>query len=120
MAPTGPWWDSAPRFKDSARVNPASATRMAKAHSRRSVHSGEGPGEAVGLVVDDEIDVALAVQDDALRAVPGDDQEAHVFEQVIQQLGIGGGVFDELESVGAHGVVGCGGHGSVPSDVRVG
>ena len=82
---------------------------------RRTVDLGEGSREAIRLVVDDEVDTPLAVQDDPLRAVPRDGREAHLLEQVIQQCGIGSGVLDELEAVGAHGVVGRGGHGESPA-----
>ena len=71
----------------------------------RSVHLGEGLGEAVGLRVDDEIDVALAVERHRLRTVAGDRSEAHPLEQGRKLAGIGGCVLDELEAVGTHGVV---------------
>ena len=63
---------------------------------------GELLGEAVRLGIDDEVDVALAVERDVLALVPGDRGEAHLGEQRAQQLGIGRGIFDEFEAVGAH------------------
>ena len=40
------------------------------------MHAREGPRETVGLGIDDEIDVALAVERDVLRAVFGDGGKA--------------------------------------------
>ena len=45
--------------------------------------------EAVGLGIDDEVDVALAVERDVLALVPGDRRKAHLGEQVAQLLGSG-------------------------------
>ena len=59
-------------------------------------------GEAARLGVDDEVDVALAVERDVLALVLGDRGKAHLAEQGAQQLGIGRGIFDEFEPVGAH------------------
>ena len=86
---------------------------------RRTVLARERLRKAVGLGIDDEVDVALPMQRHVLAAMAGDDRESQLFEQRAQQLGIGGRVFDELESVGAHRIVeeigpGCGiGHGGV-------
>jgi len=44
------------------------------------VIAGELLGEAVGLRIDDEVDVALAVQSDVLAAVSRDRGEAHFRE----------------------------------------
>ena len=63
---------------------------------------GEAAGEAVGLGVDDEVDVALPVKRHIPGAVPGDRREAHGLEQFMKLLRFGRGVFDELEAVGAH------------------
>ena len=86
------------------------------------MHPGEGLAEAVGLGIDDEIDVALAVEGDLLGAVAGHGAEAQALEEPAQRGGIGGGVFDEFEAVGAHGVRpflrrdgGCG-HGEFSGD----
>ncbi len=57
--------------------------------------------EAVRLGVDDEIDIALPMQRDILAAVSGGGGKAQPLEQSTQQHGIFGGVFDELEPVGA-------------------
>jgi len=80
----------------------------AKGHraGRRSVGARELLPEARRLGVDDEVDVALAVQRDVLGAVAGDGREAHAIEQAPQQLRVRRRVFDELEAVGAHRVVG--------------
>src|SRR5207302_3952471 len=64
--------------------------------------------EAVGLAVDDEVDAPLPVEEHVLRAVAGDRGEAELLEKPAEKLGIWRGVFDELESVGPHRVVGGG------------
>src|SRR3990167_8972565 len=46
-----------------------------------AVQAGKTLGEAIGFGVDDEIDLALAVQRDGLVAVLRDRLEAHAFEQ---------------------------------------
>src|SRR5688572_3000641 len=69
---------------------------------RRPMRLGESLSEGARLGIDDEIDVALRMQRDVLAAMPGDHREAEAFEQAAQQLGVGGGVFDEFESVRAH------------------
>ncbi len=61
--------------------------------------------EPARLGVDDEVDVALAVQRHVLAAVARTGGEAHAREQPAQQLGVRRRVLDELESVGAHRVV---------------
>ena len=75
---------------------------------RRAVHARKALGEAVGLGIDDEVHVALAVERDVLGAMPGDLHEAHALEQAAKLGGIGRGVLDELEAVGAHGIDGVG------------
>src|SRR5229473_1615992 len=67
-----------------------------------AVHARETLGEAVLLGIDDEVDVALAVERDILGAVLRDLHEAHVLEQRAERRWIGCCVFDELEAVGAH------------------
>lgn len=62
-------------------------------------------GEASWLPVDDEIDVALPVLQDLLGSMFRDGGETHLLEEGFQQLGMGRGEFDELESAKAHGVV---------------
>jgi hypothetical protein len=59
-------------------------------------------GIASGLRVDDEIDVRLPVQGDVLALVLGNRGKAHLGEQVAKHLRVGGGIFDEFETVGAH------------------
>ena len=63
---------------------------------------GEAAGEAVGLGIDDEVDVALPVERHVPGTVLGDRREAHGLEQVVELLRLGRGVLDELEAVGAH------------------
>ena len=69
--------------------------------------------EAVGarLLVDEIVDVALAIDGDLFGPVAGDRHIAHQLEQRVQFLGLRVGVFDELETVGAHRVVGVDGGG---------
>ena len=63
---------------------------------------GEAAGEAVGLGIDDEVDVALPVKRHIPGAVLGDRREAHGPEELMKLLRFGRGVLDELEAVGAH------------------
>ena len=77
----------------------------------RAVQAREALRKRVGLGIDDEVDLALAVQHHVLVAVPRDRLEAHALEQGAHRRGVGRGVFDELEAVGAHRVVpGCESH----------
>ncbi|MGY4300164.1 hypothetical protein ACVWXN_008259 [Bradyrhizobium sp. i1.4.4] len=64
--------------------------------------------EAVGagLLVDEIVDVALAVDRDLLALVAGDGRITHQLEQRVQLFRIGMRIFDELEPVGAHRIVG--------------
>ena len=68
-------------------------------------------GRAAGLVVDDEVDTALAPQLCVFGAMPGHLREAELFEQGLQQPRLRGGKLDELEAVQAHGVVAVVAHG---------
>ena len=79
----------------------------AKRHGahRGAVHPGEGLGEAVGLGIDDEIDIALAIEGDILGTMPGEGAEAEALEKRAELAYVGRRVFDEFESVGAHRVV---------------
>ncbi len=74
----------------------------------------EVAGQALGLAVHDEVDIALPVQQHVLAAVPGDQGEAHLLEQGLQGVGKGRGEFDELESAQAHGIVKQIGHERSP------
>ena len=60
-------------------------------------------GQALGLCVDDEVDITLPVQGNVFRSMPRDAAETHGFEQPAEFGGIRGRVFDELESVGRKG-----------------
>jgi hypothetical protein len=75
--------------------------------------------EARGLGVDDEVDVALAVQRDVLAPVAGHHREAHALEQAAQQLGVRGRVLDELETVRAHRILEEFRHGRAPRAILV-
>lgn len=58
------------------------------------------------LLVNEVIDVTLAIDRDLPGLVPRDWRVAHQLEQRMQLAGIGVGIFDEFEAVGAHRVVG--------------
>src|SRR6185437_1466880 len=79
------------------------------AHRERAIrwamHPGERLREAVGLPVYDEVDRALAVEDHILGAMARDGREAQLLEERAQQVRIGRRVLDELEAVGARGVL---------------
>ena len=57
------------------------------------------------LSIDDEIDFALPIQRDIFGAVFGDSLESQLNKKLAQELWIGCGVFDKLESVSPHRVV---------------
>ena len=58
-----------------------------------------------GLLVNEIVHVALAIDRDRLGLVAGDRREPHQAEQRVQLFRLGMGVFDELEAVGTHRVV---------------
>src|SRR3970282_1695447 len=66
-----------------------------------TVGPGEVGGEAVGILVDEEVDAALAVDGDWPGLVPQRGGEAHAGGVVVQQLTLafGCGEFDDLEDV---------------------
>ena len=71
----------------------------------RPVLAREALREGIGLGVDDEVDLPLAIQQHVLVAVPRNRLEAHALEDGAHGGGVGCGVLDELEAVGAHRVV---------------
>ena len=79
----------------------------AERHGRRggAVLGREPRREGSGLGVEDEVDVALAVEGDVLGAVPRHRREAHLLEQPVELLRVGMAELDELEAVGAHRVL---------------
>src|SRR6266480_4258690 len=79
------------------------------AHAR-AVAAGEVLRERARLGVDDEIGVALLVEQHVLVAVPGDRLEAHALEELAERPGIARRVLDELEAVGLDRVVARLGH----------
>ena len=85
----------------------------AKRHraGRGPVHARKLLAESRGLGIDDEIDVALAVQRHVLAAVARADGKSHAREQRSQELRVRRRVFHELEAVGAHRIVELVGHG---------
>ena len=58
-------------------------------------------GTAAGVGVDDDVHVALAVQQHLARAVPRHRAEAHHLQHLAQRLRLAGGVLDELDAVQA-------------------
>ncbi len=64
-----------------------------------------------GLLVDEIIDVALAIDRDLFGLVARDRRKTHQLEQRVQLFGPRMRIFDELETVGAHRVVGADGGG---------
>ena len=62
-------------------------------------------GQAFGLAVDDEVDVALAVEHHIFGAVLGHQRKAHFFKQRLQQARHGRGELHKLETTQTHGVV---------------
>ena len=79
----------------------------AKRHAarRRPVLGRKVGGGAVRLLVDDEVDVALAVQQHVFGPVFGDEAKAHGLEHGAERGRIGGGKFNKLETTQPHGVV---------------
>ena len=79
----------------------------AKRHraDRRAMQPGKGLGKAFRLGIEDEIDLALFVEGDVLRAVSRRRGKPHALEQRRQCLRVGPGIFDELEPVRTHWVV---------------
>ena len=67
-----------------------------------AVLTGEVPGTALRLVVDDEVDVSLAPQRDLLGAVLRDLAEAEQGERLFKDAAIRRGKLDEFESVQSH------------------
>ena len=59
-------------------------------------------GVTARLVVEHEIDAALAEQAHVLGAMPGNALEAEQSESAFQYRRVGGGELDELEAVEAH------------------
>ncbi len=60
-----------------------------------------------GFLVDEVVDVALAIDRDLFGAVPRDRHVAHQLEQHVQRLRVGMRVFDKFKAVGAHRIVGA-------------
>ncbi len=69
------------------------------------MQAGKSLCKRIRLRVDDEVDAALAIERHRLVAMFGNRLEAHALEELAHRLRVRRGVLDELESVGAHGVV---------------
>jgi hypothetical protein len=105
MGPTWVWAGLAPIAK--APLEGALRVHDPEGHggARGAVGLGELRREGFGLGVQDEVDVALAVERHILRAVPGDGRKAHLLEEGVELLGFRMAVLDELEAVGPHRVL---------------
>src|SRR6266403_267592 len=79
----------------------------------RAVAAGKVLRERARLGVDDEVDVALLVEQHVLVAMAPDRLEAHALEQLAERPGVGHRVLDELEAVGLDRVVPQLGHGRI-------
>ena len=82
-----------------------------------AVFGGEVAGDAFGFAVDDEVDVALTVQQHVLGTVAGDQRKAHALEYRLQHAGHGRGELDKFKAHQAHRVVKQVGHGSLLVDL---
>ena len=85
----------------------------AKRHRRRArpVRGDKVETVGAGLLVDEIVDVALAIDRDLLGLVARDRHVAHQLEQRVQFFRLRMRVFDELEAIGAHRIVGADGGG---------
>jgi hypothetical protein len=83
----------------------ASRTRNARPQALGPCSAAKVGGQAARLAVDDEVAVALAVQQHVLAAVAGHQAEAHLLEQRLQHAGRGRRELDEFEAHQAHRVV---------------
>jgi hypothetical protein len=70
----------------------------------RAMFLGKIECQAAGFAIDDEVNIALAVQHHILGAMLGDRREAHQFESGLKDTRLGRSKFDELEAIKAHGV----------------
>ncbi len=64
-----------------------------------------------GFLVDDVIDVALPIDRDLFGPVARDGHIAHQLEQRVQLFRLRMRIFDELEAIGAHRIIGADGGG---------
>ena len=71
----------------------------------RAVMAGKTLRERILFGIDDEIDVALAIQGHILVAMARDGREAHVLEQLAQCFWVWCCILDELETIGTHRVI---------------
>ena len=62
---------------------------------------GEAGAMAVGIGIDDEIGVALAIERHRFGTMAAHGAKPHALEQAMQGGDVGAGIFDELETVGA-------------------
>src|ERR1043166_2856665 len=66
---------------------------------------GETRAVALRLRIDDEVGLALAIERHRLGAMPANRAKSHLFEQGVELVNVRRGVLDELEAVGADGIV---------------
>ena len=75
------------------------------------VRRDEAMAVGAGGLVDEVIDVALAIDRDLLALVAGDRHVAHQLEQRVQLCRLRVRILDELETVRAHWIIGADGGG---------
>ena len=73
--------------------------------NRGAVQPGKGLGKALGLGIQDEIDIALLVERHVFRTVARRGDKPHALEQGGQGPRVGAGIFDKLEPVRPHRIV---------------
>ena len=81
---------------------------------RRAVQSRELGSETAGLSIDEEIDIALAIERHRLAAMPRDSGEPRCLELTAEAVRIRRREFDELEAVGTHGIGSVRAHAGFP------
>ena len=89
-----------------------------QAAGRRAVLGGEVRGQALRLAVDDEVDAALAIEHDVLRAMARDQREAELLEHRLERARDRRRELDELEAHQPHRVVEQIGHRILRKAVR--
>src|SRR5579864_2228194 len=72
---------------------------------RGTVQPGERLGETLRFGIDDEVDIALAVERHLLGTMASDHGEAHALEEPAERRSIRRRILHEFEPVGPHGIV---------------
>ena len=66
---------------------------------------GKALGKAIGFVINDKVDVALAIKRGIFGAVLGNRRETHILKQSFQGPCIGSGILDKLKSIRSHWII---------------